>query len=208
MSSGPSRPPLQPFLSTPFANYLTSAQLTTFSIYFTELTFTPFLHRIPHGRHSRRLLHLPVRPSTRLCRTQIPMRKICRRHHQHHYHHIRLARLTRRTANNWSTSPLPRHTCSLHAITTTRLPVPVTQEVSSNTYATTPTRVHPAPTTLLLPFRSPSRQGVQFFCFYAACTAAYVELLYVAYAGIESLLRRCLMRAVWVSRCTYCRQVN
>ena len=40
-ASTATRPPLLPFLSTPFANYLTSAQLQTFSIYFEELTFSP-----------------------------------------------------------------------------------------------------------------------------------------------------------------------
>lgn len=119
-SSGSSRPPLQPFLSTPFANYLTSAQLTTFSIYFTELTFTPssiifrtadtagdyyiFLSGQAHVFAEHKFLCEKSAGDT--INTTI----------------ITSASLSSPAAlKQLSSSPLPRHTCSLHAITATRL---------------------------------------------------------------------------------------
>ena len=118
--SRPSRPPLQPFLSTPFANYLTSAQLTTFSIYFTELTYTPssiifrtadtagdyyiFLAGQAHVFAEHKFLCEKSAGDT--INTTI----------------ITSASLSSPAAlKQLSVSPLPRHTCSLHAITTTRL---------------------------------------------------------------------------------------
>ena len=120
MSSGPSRPPLQPFLTTPFANYLTTAQLTTFSIYFTEQTYTPssiifrtgdtagdyfiFLSGQAHVFAEHKFLCEKSAGDT--INTTI----------------ITSASLSSPAAlKQLSASPLPRHTCSLHAITTTRL---------------------------------------------------------------------------------------
>ena len=119
-SSSSSRPPLQPFLTTPFANYLTSAQLTTFSIYFTELTFTPssiifrtgdtggdyyiFLSGQAHVFAEHKFLCEKSAGDT--INTTI----------------ITSASLSSPAAlKQLSSSPLPRHTCSLHAITNTRL---------------------------------------------------------------------------------------
>ena len=119
-SGGSSRPSLTPFLSTPFANYLTSAQLTTFSIYFTELTFTPssiifrtndtagdyyiFLSGQAHVFAEHKFLCEKSAGDT--INTTI----------------ITSASLASPAAlKQLSSSPLPRHTCSLHAISTTRL---------------------------------------------------------------------------------------
>ena len=119
-SSGSSRPPLQPFHSTPFANYLTTAQLTTFSIYFTELTYAPssiifrtgdvagdyyiFLSGQAHVFVEHKFLC--EKSAGDAVNTTI----------------VTAAALASVTALKQLTSAtLPRHSCSLHAISNTRL---------------------------------------------------------------------------------------
>ena len=119
LSSSFSRPPLLPFLSTPFANYLTPAQLETFSIYFTELHFAPsaiifkggdacgdyyiFVSGKAHVFTDHKFLCEKGEGDT--INTTI----------------ITAAALAPSHLPSLASAPLPRHTCSMHAITASRL---------------------------------------------------------------------------------------
>jgi len=169
-SSNSSRPPLLPFLSTPFANYLTSAQLTTFSIYFTELTFTPssiifrtgdtagdyyiFLSGQAHVFAEHKFLCEKAAGDT--INTTI----------------ITSASLSSPAAlKHLSASPLPRHTCSLHAITNTRL------LYLSHKKLVEYIRNNPDTSTLLLPLFSCPFVTLSSLAFFSSMPPAHLHTL-------------------------------